>query len=56
MTRGADRFHNYRVRVEYTDGTVSEYEVDRNLWHRHLYAALESDNEVEHYVVEKIFD
>ncbi len=52
MTRGAERFHDYRVRVEYTDGTVNEYEINKDLWHRHVHDALEKDETVEHYVVE----
>ena len=56
MTRGTDRFKDFRVHVEYTDGTVYEWDVNRTLWYMHLQDALERDENVEHYTVEKVYE
>ena len=46
----------YRVQIEMTNGQVMEQEVSKEFWDGFLYNALENDDNVEHYVVEKLGD
>lgn len=41
----------FMVMVEYADGEVKEYAVEKELWNDIVYRALENDELVDHYIV-----
>ncbi len=44
----------FRVIIEYVNGLTEQYDVAEKLWYRFLMPALEADDNVMHYTVNKL--